>query len=432
MLQSTLPSKRIFYGWYIVAAGAVLATISGTGYYGFGVFFNPIREEFGWTAAVVAGAFSIQRLEGGIAAPLVGWGIDRFGPRPVGMLGAFAAGIGFIFMSRIHSLWAFYVTFVIASLSTNMAGAPVVNASITKWFVRRRGRALAITHTGFGLAGFAAPVLTLLIAHYSWRQALILTGLTWWVICIPVSLALRHMPEKYGFLPDGDSPNKDVSTTSPSARKAKAQIQEGNFTAKQAIRSSSFWLLTGSSLFTSMGMGSVFALMIPALESYGIPRATAAFGVSFLTLFTLVGRWGFGLAADVATKPRYLLVMTAVLKLAGLLVFANIHSAWMIIPFAVFFSLGFGGDVTARSVLLGRYFGRNAFGTIQGLMATATVIGGVMAPVFAGWVFDTYGSYRPAFLVMSIFIALAIPMLIAAKSPAEMQKKPQPAKVSVS
>src|SRR3989304_6239257 len=142
--------KKVFYGWWIVLAAAAMNTYgSGVWFYGFPVFFPRIVEEFKWSRAATAGAFSISRVEGGLEGPIVGYLVDRFGPRKLALCGAAVAGFGFFLMSRINSfsvgplsvsaLVAFYLLYGgILSVGYNTGFGSATLAPIANWFARRR------------------------------------------------------------------------------------------------------------------------------------------------------------------------------------------------------------------------------------------------------------------------------------------------------
>ena len=203
------PRKKIFYGWWIVLA-SIISGFYGIGvfHHGFTAFFNPIVKEFGWSRAVTSIAFSIQRAESGLSAPIVGWLISKYGPRKVMMVGAVIAGIGLISLSRIQTLWGFYLAFFVMAVGISLATFLVSFITVGVWFQEKRGRALAIMSAGSaGLGGTLVPGLVWLIATYDWRTALVVVGIGFWLVVIPMSLVMRSRPEDYGYLPDGKTPD---------------------------------------------------------------------------------------------------------------------------------------------------------------------------------------------------------------------------------
>ena len=158
---SLVPRKRkIFYGWWIVAAAIVLNFfVGGTFVYGFTVFFNPIRNTFGWGAAVTSVAFTLQRLESGFLEAAAGFLVDRVGPRKLMLGGWGAVGFGFLMMSRVNSLWSFYGSFLLIAVGMSFAAFIVIFAPIANWFEKKRSRAMTLVATGFGASGILVPLV---------------------------------------------------------------------------------------------------------------------------------------------------------------------------------------------------------------------------------------------------------------------------------
>ena len=158
--------KKIFYGWWIVASAAILNFFAGgTFFYGKTVFFNPIRNDFGWNAATTSVAYTLQRLESGVLGPLAGFLVDRVGPRRLMIFGWLAIGLGFYFMSRINSLWEFFGSFMIIAIGFSFGSSVVVNTAVAHWFTRKRSRAMTLVYVGMGACGILAPLLALSISQ---------------------------------------------------------------------------------------------------------------------------------------------------------------------------------------------------------------------------------------------------------------------------
>ena len=143
---------RIFYGWWIVGAGLVLAILQGVFYvYGFGVFYLPLLKDLGTNRAALGGVVGLSRMQGGLIAPVAGWLIDRYGTRRFLFLGLFIMGASFIALSRITTLWMLYAVFFVLAAGASFGMRPIMVA-IANWFVRRRSRAMGIQNLGMGLA----------------------------------------------------------------------------------------------------------------------------------------------------------------------------------------------------------------------------------------------------------------------------------------
>lgn len=402
--------KGIFYGWYMVGAGVILNMWSGSIWtYGFTAFFNPIRSEFKWSSAQTALAFSFQRLETGLAAPIIGFTLDRIGSRKMMLIGVPIAALGFIFLSQVTSLWMFYVAFVVIASGTSMCSLGVVTVAVNNWFRRRRGRALSILAVGMGLSGSGVPLVAMLIAGIGWRTSLIIMAVGWLVIGPSVAMVMRHRPERYGYLPDGDPPKAPVAVSEGSERIP--VIEEYNFTWREAIRTRSFYFMALIGSTQAVVMSPIFVLEMPYLESVGYSTSTAALILTAMTTSSLVGRLVLGSLTD-WIEPRFVYMMLFVLEGVGLVAYSSIGpgNPFLLVLFLVTFPIGYGASTPTRPSMLGSYFGRHSFGSIQGLQSLITMWPGIVAAPFAGWVYDTTGSYQMAWLYFAALCFVSIPL----------------------
>ena len=407
--------KKVFYGWWIVAAAWIQFLVcGGIAFYGFTTFFNPIADEFGWTAAQISFAFSLRSIEGGVLGPIIGFLIDKIGVRKVITFGMVLTGLGMILLSYTNSLLAFYGIFLLFSLGTSAGLANAQYVAAANWFHRKRSWAMAILSTGFGFSGVIGPVLVWLIGQYGWRQAAIIMGVVMWLVGIPLGLVFRHRPEPYGYLPDGE-----VSETIPPDGKTldavlttkTSSAPATEFTARQAIVTRTFWMLVLFGLLTGFAQSAIFVHEMPYLTSVGISRQIAGWGILGITGSSIIGRLGFGWLGDRYDK-RYLLAIGAALQCIGVLIFAGISSPWMLIPFLVFFGPGYASQIPLYPAIRADYFGLKQFATIGGLMSLGWTVCGILAPVLAGWVYDTWGDYRPIWLAYAITTAIGIPTVL--------------------
>ena len=416
---------KIFYGWWIVFTSALLSFFSGgTFLYGFTTFFNPIRNAFGWTAAVTSIAFVLQRLETGIMGPIAGILVDRLGPRKLMIFGWTMIGFGYLTMSRVQSLWSFYATFMIIATGSSFGVYLVVNTTIAQWFTRLRSRALTVVFIGYGACGVIAPFLAMSINRYGWRNSLVIVGVIMWIIGIPLSLVMRHKPHQYGLLPDGDK--KEAARDSGNFDTPPLSVLPPvEFTAREALKTRSFWVLSVAGFFQSIIFGTVMVHVVPYLESVSFPSTAAALVVTGITLLSLIGRIGFGLLGDFFPK-RYLIALAVFMQAVGVFIFAFIEfdRSWLLLLFLLIFAPGYGGPMPLRPGLQADYFGTKSYGTIMGLMSAVGMPAGLASPVLAGWVFDVTGSYRLAWQIISLLtLPAAILMLFATP--------PQPKKVEI-
>jgi MFS family permease len=419
--------KKIFYGWRIVAATNIICMLGyGTWLYCFGVFFKPMMNEFGWTRAMTAGAYSFRGIQGGLAGPVVGWAVDKYGPRVVVFCGGIIAGLGFVLMRTIDSLLAFYLVYGLL-LSIGMSAMLYIPAMtvIANWFVRMRSRALSLLAVGAGIGGFVcAPVATVLISTYGWRTSFVIIGIAVWVIVLPLSFVLKKRPEDMGLMTDGDSAadihqRESVSTPSNAIL---TSAPERDWTLREAMASRTYWILAFAFFLASMTHATVTVHAVPAFTDSGISPERAAVSLGLATLLSIIGRLAFGWLGDFFNK-RYLYVMTYSLEAMGVLVLINARSAGSIYLFAALFGIGFGGTIPLNPAIRGEYFGRAAFGKIQGFMAPIMMMGSVIGPPLVGYLFDITGTYRSGFLIIALLQFLAAITVFFAR-PARARQEP--------
>jgi sugar phosphate permease len=414
---------KVFYGWWLAVAGLLQNYYtSGTFYYGFGTFFNPIIDEFGWTRAATSAAFSIQQSESGALAPFVGLFIDKFGPRRVMIFGSLLTGAGFILMSYTTSLLTFYGAMLVLALGLSLGSYIVITTTVSNWFVRKQGRAMAVLTTGAGLAGTLVPLLVLLIDAYGWRTALVWVGIGTWIIGVPLGFMLRRRPEDYGLLPDGASQEEpaDAGRTGSAGRwrfvRARAQSPRVEFSTREALRTPSFWLLAVALTTGFFAMSGINVHLIPVQISYGFSRETAALTVTLLTLLSLGGRWAGGLLSD-SLDERYILAVGYVLQSIGILVLSWATVYWHVVLFLLLYAPGFGATVPTRTVIQARYFGRKSFGSLMGILVTVSTGFSILSPIFTGWMYDIQGSYRTALFVLALVCFSAAPLIMVTRRP---------------
>jgi MFS family permease len=409
--------KKIFYGWWIVLSTNIICMLGyGTWLYSFGVFFKPMASEFGWTRAMTAGAYSMRSIEGGIASPIVGWAVDKYGSRIVIIIGAVISGLSFAMMPLVNSLLGFYLIYGVA-LSAGMSAMLYLPAwtVISKWFRRRLSLALALLSVGAGFGGFiCAPAAAILITHFGWRSAFVVLGVAIWLVAIPLALVVKDSPEEMGLRPDGDTRGGagrgSIAPASELGEAPPITSSSEDYTLKQAFMSSTFWFLALSFFFQGMAHSTVTVHTVPALTDAGIPVEKAALSIGMLTLVSIIGRMTFGFLGDYITK-RYLFMIAYSFMGAGLLVLMNARTMVMVYLFIFLFGVGFGGNIPLMPAIRAEYFGRAALGKIQGFMNPVLMIAGAVGPIFAGHIFDTTGSYRISFLVtglLTFFAAVSI------------------------
>jgi MFS family permease len=375
---------------------------------------------------MTSAAISLQRTESGMVSPFVGYFIDRFGPRNVMLAGILVTGLGFILLGRITSLWQFYGAFTLITLGMSFGTWMVVTTTVANWFVTMRTRALALTSAGSALGGLLVPVVIWLIATTDWRTSLIVIGVGFWVVGIPAAMVMRRRPEDYGLLPDGRDPDAadesglegaapDAQGDGSTATAPASLSMEASFTVKQALKTRAFWQMAMAMGFGQLVM-SASIHQIPAITSFGFSRETAGLVLLAVSFTSLIGRLGSGWVGDALDKRKVIAAAFA-FQFIGTVIFANTSTPLHLVGFVVFWGLGFGASIPVRFALLADYFGRRHFGSVMGIMMTVSAIFGVVGPVFVGWMFDVRDNYRDPFMIMSLTVLVAIPLILGVTRP---------------
>jgi sugar phosphate permease len=386
----------MFYGWFIVAASAILnAFISGTTMYGFTAIVDPLVAAFGWTYAQISLAMTLRGVEQGILNPFMGLVADRWPARRLIFIGIILTGFGLFWLSQVNSLAMFYTSFIIIGVGGTLGTGIVTMTAIARWFQRSSGKAYGIVAAGIGAGGFLLPVVTRIVDTYGWRTYLVGLAVSILVIGIPLSLIYRNKPEDYGLLPDGKLP--DSQAISP-----RWQAPVVSIGVKEALNTRAFWSIGIAFMLQIAGVSAVQLHIMPYLASLEVERATGSLIAMFILIVSVPSRFTFGWLSDIF-KKNHIAAASMVLTSVGLFLFSifNGTSFAFIVGFIIIYGFGVGGQVTLMPPIIREYFGSKKFGTIFGLGGIFVTIGAVSTPPLAGWVFDTRGIYDPIWLVFS-------------------------------
>ncbi len=409
-------ARKIFYGWWIVLATSLIHFWgAGTFFYSFTAFFNPLVEEFGWSYGATSVAASIRSIEGGIASPLVGLAADRFGARRLLFLGSIVSGLGFILFSRISSLPGFYAVFLFLSIGSSFLFPVPGWTAVAGWFIRKRGIALGILSAAIGLSGVMIYVVNALIAQYGWRTALVVIGVGMWGIGIPCSLLVRHRPEPYGLAPDGEEISTHENSEGGSTTANGSGIDE-NFSLGRAMRTRAYWGIALAVTVSAACMHAVVVHVMPHLLSVGFSREKASLAASLIVFVSIIGRLGMGWSSS-RMDSRKLLALSFVMQALGLFFLAGVRNLWGVAAFVATLGPGYGGVITLRLTLQAEYFGRKAFGAIQGSFMAIMMVGTISSPLLTGMCYDHFGNYHLAWFIMAVVNLGVIPLFLIIKSP---------------
>ncbi len=404
---------RLFYGWYIVAAGLVLTAYhSAIFIYGFTAFVNPIITTFAWSYTQISLATSLRGLESGVFNPIWGVLVDRYSPRKLMLLGVVVTALGIFCLSRTTNLAMYYGGFLIMGLASSLAVGILPTAVITRWFRKDIGKANGVFFMGLGIGGVMVPLVVKAIDSFGWQTTLMFSAIGFLALGVPLSLVFRSRPQDYGLVPDGKA--------SEAARGSKpVPFYDFSTGVKEVFKMRAFWYINIVSLFQMSVLGILTLYMIPYMTSLGHDRSSAGMVVMLYTLISLTGRIPLGMLADVF-KKTFIVALTIVMMGVGLFLFWLIDGNspfWLTLLFAIIFGLGIGGIMPLRPPLLAEYFGTRNFGTIFGITSIFNTIAMVVAPPVAGWFFDTYGDYKSVWLALIGFAVVSLILMLTMPAP---------------
>ncbi len=355
-------------------------------------------EEFGWTRSDMAGAVTVGTILGGGVALGIGPVIDRFGARWALSIAFLLTGGLMIALGGIDRLWQFYAVTIVTRLLLqgviNLANQTVV----AKWFVERRGRALAMVHLGQRLGSGAIPFLVqAIILARSWQAAAVSLGaLTWGLTLVPVLFWLRRQPEDMGLLPDGrragpEEARDGGATGGPAAT-------EVSYTLAQALHTRTFYILLGVFCLSSFVNTGVNFNMVPLLTDRGLTETQA---VTVLMVWSFTGipaAMAAGLLAE-RLSNRLLMVVVYVGLTVGIAVLVVVKSFWVGVGFAVWHGSFFSATLLLHNLILANYYGAASLGTLRGFVQPWQMVANALGPLAATLVFDTMGSYTTIIMV---------------------------------
>jgi MFS family permease len=402
---------RIFYGWRIAAAACGLQVLyAALLLQAFGAYVAVLSAELGWSKTALSGGAALQSVEGALMGPVLGWMVDRFGPRIMVRMGVVLFALGFMAFSRIETITGFYVTVTWIAVGASLCSYFPLSVALVHFFHRRRARALSIMSFGLAAGGLAVPLVGWSMQQVGWRTTALASGLVILVVGWPLASVVRRNPAEVGETIDG------VPTEAP--REAAGEAGGGpDFTAAQAVRTRSFWLLGIAHALALLVVTAVNVHAISHLkEGLGYTLAQASF---FIMLMTLGQGAGILLGASIGDRwdKRHIAAACMLAHMAGLLMLAfAVHYA-MVLAFAALHGGAWGLRGPLMQALRADYFGLRAIGMILGLSAVVIAAGQVAGPMIAGVMADLTGNYRSGFLILALLAGSGSVMFLLARRP---------------
>ena len=416
-------AQGLFYGWKLAGLGLMVGVLaSGPVWFGVGVWIKALELDFGWSRTQLTGAFSLTQLEGIVIGPLIGYLVDRLGPRRMVLIGFTVMALGFILLSRTTSLPIFYLSYTLIMAGVLAGTWLPIMAGINKWFSRKRATAMAIAGEGDFLGGLLlVPLIAWAVTpgNLGWSTTALWTGLILLAVAWPISRSIRNNPEDYGTTPDGDLPPnpREPESAADYIPGRGPRVEEcPDFTARQAMRTKAFWYITFGHSLSSMLIATLAVHFVPMLTDQGFSLQTAAYIWSVVMVVSMVSQPVAGYLGDRVPQNLVLFGFTT-LQVVGFLLVVFVHSLPLLILLAAIYGVGNGGRVPLTTSIRGDYFGKKAFATITGISMAPQFLFTLAAPLFAASMFDTRGNYTLAFLILGVLGTMSSVCFLLATKP---------------
>src|SRR5579864_154853 len=387
---------RVFFGWWVVLACFVGLALGAASIlvFSIGVFTKPLEDEFGWSRAqvsLVAGVISYTIV---LVGPFQGYLIDRFGARRVALpsIPVFALALALLYFLP-PNLGIFYAAWVLVTI----CGLGLYNASFNKvtaaWFDRRLGLAVGIVSAGQGAGAAIVPAISqFFVTSFGWRLAYVGLALTILIVAFPViALLLYDKPEDKSLLPDGDSYMHGIG-----------KMFASGYTLHEALRVRSFWIAASAFFLLGIMSTGVVSHMVPMLIDRGTAPQKAAFVQSLFGVALIVGRLTVGYLMDRFFAP-HVMIASLLGPIIGLAMYALGSTGDIDFLWAFIIGFGVGAEFDVLGYLIPRYFGRQAYGKMYGVLLSCFLLGGGIGAAVLGLLRTSYGSYT--FGLWSVAIA---------------------------
>ena len=409
-------SLPFYYGWFVISL-CFLTTLTSAGVRSSpSVLIHPLEAEFGWSRTLIASAVSMNLLLFGIAAPLSGFLIDRFGPRKVmmGSLSLLIVGVSGTMM--MTQFWQFFLVWgVIVGLGAGGVGSVLTATVGNRWFVAKRGLALGILGSASSTGQIIfLPLFMAMITYAGWRlgsMALIIVAL----ILLPlIFLFMRDDPSEVGLEPYGSGDPKATATGGAASLRGMS-AKNATITAKEVVTHPTFWLLAAS-FFVCGGTanGLIGTHLIPHEIEIGIPQIAAASLLGIMGGLNMVGTIFSGWMIDKVQPQRWLALVYA-LRGVSLLFLPFVHDFTGLVFFAIVYGLDWFATVPPSMAITADTFGRQNVGKVYGWIFMSHQIGAAIMASAAGAIRTGMGDYQFAFLSGGVIAMIAAGLALQIK-----------------
>ena len=394
---------RVFYwhyAWVIVSIIAVMQMVGSSIRMAFGVFIDPLTEEFGWSQGSITMAYALSSIVTALVSPMAGSFGDRYGARRAMIVGSVMFIIGMLLVGLVSQIWQLYLTFgVLLGVAQAVFLVPLIPSAMT-WFRRHLGLGMGLLMAAWGLGpALTAPLMAFMIDQFGWRDTFWLTAAASAVVMAALIAIYRNRPSDIGVDPYGALPGDPaLSMQIPTRDRVKLFTKFMRHTA-------AYWNLSSIHFLGCVGHAVILIYIVPIAVGEGVTPVVAAGLLTMLSGMSVVTRLATPVLSD-HLGPRMVMSVAYVLQGVTVIMLFWTHDVWLFYLFAVVFGIGYGGEAGGFPILNRRYYGHAPVGSVHGVQMLGAGLGMALGGWIGGAIFDMFGGYGLA-LALSVVASLA-------------------------
>ncbi|MFC5481177.1 MFS transporter [Massilia suwonensis] len=408
-----------YFGWNIVAAATLLTTLTVGMRLGIGPFFLPISEDLGFSRSLLASIVAVGMLCYGLAMPLAGYLVGRYGTRFVLLLGTAVVVGSVVWSVNARTPLSFLLAFGVAmSVGLGFTSPVALTPVISRWFTRQRGMALFFLSTG-SMAGMAVltPVLTWAIGAVGWQSTLLGFAALFTVVTVPAALFVmrEEAPAHTDLLPD------QIRAQAAAPKTAPASLPLG-----AALRTSPFWKIVAGLFACGFSMNLLGTHGVPMLMDHGFDAMTSSYGIGLIGLVAILGTLVLGRLSDKVPRRNILATIYFVRGL-GFFALLVVGTHWELYVAAAIGGMVWAGSIATSSAMLADIYGVRLVGVMYGTAYLGHQVGAMLSSWLGGWGFEHFGTHWVAFGSAGVLLlaASAVSMQLPLRGSALMRPATQ-------
>ncbi len=412
--------SKVYYGYWLVGASFIAQFVSvGAQNYVIGAFFKPMTEELDWSRTEFTLSRTIGQFFFAFIGLYIGTHVDRRGGRALMQVGVIILAVAMVGTSYVEELWQWWLlNGLMLTAGSAMIGNLVVNVTLARWFIEKRGRVVGFAAMGVSFAGvLLTPLSTALVDDIGWRAAWRVLAVGAAVIVIPISFIMRRAPEDHGLFPDGMSAEEATGTGARAT--AAAADMASSLTRSEAMHTAAFYLIVFGFGFGVISIGMMLVQTIPFMTDAGYDRDVAAFMITVTSIPALLSKPVWGWLIDKASPQKLAAVGFVLNAIAMVMIVFTVRAGATPLVYLSFFilGLGWGGLIPLQEVIWASFFGRRHLGAVRSAGLPFTLMMGAASPLLSAMYFDRVGNYDGAFLTVAALALVAVVLTLRAKPP---------------